>query len=281
MTLSAPVWPQLGVFSYDYPDVSSLVNACKRYGLTAVQLGSTLLERVMAHPDDIPALRSELEANGIHIVGLAAYRNIVAPNPVKHRAHLEYLKRSLEVAPLLGTPVVATETGTRHAESDWVAVPENQSAEAWEALYETLGELMPVAERHGAVLALEGYVNNVVGTYDQMAAVLEHFPSPHLQMVLDPYNYLSQGMLAESEQATREFLRRFKEHFVIAHLKDVCAEGAEVNTPEFGLGVFPQALYIEFLRNERPDLSLVLEHLPDEHIPVAIERVRAIIAALA
>jgi len=40
---------------------------------------------------------------------------------------------------------------------------------------------------------------------------------------------------------------------VAAHLKDVSQEGAEVDTPEFGHGIFPQQVYLEFLRDERPD----------------------------
>ncbi len=279
MTLSSPAWPQVGVFSYGYHDVDSLVSECKQYGLTAVQLGGPLLNHVLVQPEHIPALRGELEANGISIVGLAAYRNIVALDPTKRRVYLDYLTSCLEIAPLLGTPVVATETGTRHPENEWVAVPENQSPEAWSILHESLAELTSVAEACGSILALEGYVNNIVGTYDQMASVLEFFSSPHLRVVLDPYNYLSRHLLSECVQATEAFFRRFKDHFVIAHLKDVCLEGAEVDTPEFGLGVFPQAIYIEFLRTQRPDLPLILEHLPDEHIPAALERLQTLIAS--
>ena len=47
-----------------------------------------------------------------------------------------------------------------------------------------------------------------------------------------------------------------------AHLKDVGTEGAEVETPEFGQGTFPQKRYLEFLRSRRPDLPILLERLP-------------------
>jgi len=40
---------------------------------------------------------------------------------------------------------------------------------------------------------------------------------------------------------------------VAAYLEDVSQEGAEVDTPEFGHGIFPQQVYLEFLRDERPD----------------------------
>ncbi|GCE15182.1 sugar phosphate isomerase/epimerase family protein [Tengunoibacter tsumagoiensis] len=276
-----PAWPRLGVFSYDYPDVESLIAACHHSGLTTVQLANTLLDDCLAHPEHSATLRATLEAQGISIVGLAAYRNLVAPDQAKRRSSIDYIKRCLQVAPLLGTPVVATETGTLHAENDWIASPENQSAAAWETLYQTLNELVPVAQQHGSILALEGFVNNVIGSYDRMEIMLERIASPHLQMVLDPYNYLTHAMLPESTQRAEEFFQRFEDRFVIAHLKDVSAEGAEVDTPEFGLGVFPQEPYIDFLRTRRPDLPLILEHLPGEHIPAAVTRLQAIIASLA
>ena len=62
--------------------------------------------------------------------------------------------------------------------------------------------------------------------------------------------------------------------FVLAHLKDVDPGGAEVATGEFGTGVFPQDVYLEFLAARRPDLPLILEHLPLDHVPGAAGRVR-------
>ena len=60
---------------------------------------------------------------------------------------------------------------------------------------------------------------------------------------------------------------------MLAHLKDVSVEGAEVDTPEFGQGVFPHDLYLDFLKTRRPDLSIILEHLPFDHIPAAVQRI--------
>jgi sugar phosphate isomerase/epimerase len=103
--------------------------------------------------------------------------------------------------------------------------------------------------------------------------LLERFASPHLQVVLDPYNYVSHHLLPGHERLTRRFLDRFEHRFVLAHLKDIDPGGADVGTIEFGTGSFAQAPYIDFLAKRRPDLPLVLEHLPLEHVPAAIRRV--------
>ena len=70
----------------------------------------------------------------------------------------------------------------------------------------------------------------------------------------------------------------FEDRFVLAHLKDVDAGGAETGTPEFGTGVFAQSPYLEFLRTRRPDLDLIAEHLPLAHVPEVRRRIDAVIA---
>jgi sugar phosphate isomerase/epimerase len=269
-------WPRLGAFSYGFErgELPRMIDTFSSLGLHVVQLGGALLDEAL---DDPQSAREALEGAGIDIVALAGYRNLIAPDPQKRRANLDFLRRCLEAAPLLNTTVVATETGTLNAESEWAASPANWEQPAFDALYAAVDELLPVAERSGAVLTIEGYVNNVVATHGQLQGLLDRYPSQHLQVVGDPYNYLSSHLLPAAERVTREFLRRFEHRIVLAHLKDVAATGAEHDTPEFGTGVFPQRMWLEFLRDERPDLPLILEHLPHDHIPAAIGRMNELI----
>lgn len=275
-------WPRLGNFSYDFRrgELDRLITTFTSQGLGAVQLGGDLLDEALENPESIPAIRGRLDEAGITVAALAGYRNLVAPDPDKRVKNLAFLKRCLELAPQFGTSIVATETGTLHAESDWLPTHSNWGDEAWAALHAAVEELLPVAEQHGSVLALEGYVNNVLQTPGQLLGLLERYPSEHLQVVLDPFNYLSSHMLPAQSRAVADFLARFEHRFVLAHLKDVGAEGAEKDTPEYGYGVFDYGPYLEFLRTHRPDLPIILEHLPLDHVPAAVNRLREAIAGL-
>jgi sugar phosphate isomerase/epimerase len=268
-------WPRLGIFTYDFGrgEWDRLAETCRAMGLQTIQLGSPLLDECLDRPERIDSLVEGLEADSVSIAGLAGYRNLVAPDPGKRRANIEFIAHCLELAPRFGTSVVATETGTRHPEGDWTDSPDNWRPETWELLDDAIGELLPVAERSGAILALEASVKNVLRTAGQLIGLLERFPSRHLQVVCDPYNYLSSHLLPARERLTADFLGRFEPRFVLAHLKDVDPGGADVATGEFGTGVFPQHIYLEFLGARRSDLPLILEHLPLDHVPAASRRV--------
>jgi sugar phosphate isomerase/epimerase len=268
-------WPKLGIFTYDFGrgEWDRLLETCRSFGLQAVQLGHPLLEECLEQPERIPEIRTRLDDAGVSIAALAGYRNLVAPDAETRRRNLDFLARCLDLAPAFGTSVVATETGTRNPDGDWIDSPDNWRPETWELVDDALAQLLPVAARSGAILALEGHVKNVLRTHGQLLGVLERFPSQHLQVVLDPYNYVSRDLLPAQERLTGDFLDRFEHRFVIAHLKDVDPGGADVGTIEFGTGAFSQAPYLEFLARRRPDLPLVLEHLPLDHVPPAIEHV--------
>jgi sugar phosphate isomerase/epimerase len=273
-------WPRLGIFTYDFGpgEWDRLVEFCREAGLQAIQLGTQLLDECLDRPDEIGSVVEQLEAEGIAIAGLAGYRNLVAPDPGKRRVNIQFITRCLELAPRFRTSVVATETGTRDPQGDWTDSPDNWRPDTWELLDDAIGELLPVAERSGGILTLEASVKNVLRTASQLVGLLERFPSQNLQVLCDPYNYLSSHLIPAGERITADFLDRFEHRFVLAHLKDVDPGGAGVATGEFGTGVFPQHLYLEFLAARRPDLPLILEHLPLDHVPAACQRVRDLAA---
>jgi len=273
-----PGWPQFGMFTYDFGRGAwdTLAETCRLYGLSAVQLGSELLAECLEQPELIEPFRNLLEENGIAIAALAGYRNLTAPDPAARRRNIDHIALCLELAPRFGTSVVATETGTRNPASDWAHSPENRGEAAWELLCDAVEELLVVAESNGSILAIEAHVKNVLSSSLRLETLLERFPSEHLQVVLDPYNYVSPHLLGAQERLTRRFVARYEHRFVLAHLKDVGRDATE--TIEFGTGVFPQTPYLQFLRERPPALPMIVEHLPLDHAPSVLQRARELVS---
>lgn len=268
-------WPRFGAFSSEFGEGEweRLANAFARLGLESAQLIGPLLDECLEDAGRAESGRALLEERGIRVPALGGYRHLVAPDPAVRRANIEHVRRCLEIAPVLGSYVVATETGTLSPDGNWTDSPKNWSEEAWGLLYDALETLLPVAEGHGTILALEAYVGNVLKTHGQLIGLLDRFPTQHLQVVCDPYNYLSSGLVSAHERVVSDLLDRFEPRFVLAHLKDVDPGGALAGTPEFGTGAFSQLPYLEFLRARRPDLDLIAEHMPLEHVLVMRTRV--------
>jgi sugar phosphate isomerase/epimerase len=276
-----PTWPRLGAFSRDFGrgEWEQLAETFVRMGLEQTQLDGALLDESLQDPASAVEGRAILEASGIAVPALGAYRNLIAQDPAVRADNVERIRLCLERAPVLGSYVVATETGTMSPEGEWTDSPLNATDAAWRRLDDALEALLPVAEQYGTILALEASVKHVLKTRDQVLGLLERFPTQHLQIVCDPYNYVSAALVPVHEGETGELLDGFEDRFVLAHLKDVDAGGAGAGTPEFGTGVFNQVPYLEFLRTRRPDLALIAEHLPLAHLPDVRSRIAALMSS--
>ena len=153
-------------------------------------------------------------------------------------------------------------------------MPENAGPEAWATLLDSVERLLPgrpsapvrCSRSKGASRACSARsrARSSCSTASPVAA-----PAGRLR----PVQLRVAGAAPARERVARELLGRFEPVFVVAHVKDVGPDGAEVSTPEVGTGVFVQEPYFEFLQTRRPDLPLILEHLDESRIPAAMELV--------
>ena len=114
-------WPRLGAFSRDFGkgEWEQLGETFAHLGLELTQLDGALLDQSLEDPAAASEGRAVLESRGIRIPALGGYRNLIAPDPETRAANIDHLQRCLELAPALGSYVVATETGTMSTEGEW------------------------------------------------------------------------------------------------------------------------------------------------------------------
>ncbi len=186
----------------------------------------------------------------------------------------------------LGCPYVASETGTYNRESDWVWHDKNASPAVFEETIEIIRDLVAYAKEWGATFIVENYVNNVIGSVEQVERMFKEVGCDHLGLICDPTNYFDENTIKDIDGTLNHIFDRLSDHMVIAHAKDINltedlgekhadidadashtfrGSGA-VELPAAGLGILNYDLYVKRLAEKNPNIPLIIEHLDEGDI---------------
>jgi sugar phosphate isomerase/epimerase len=280
---------QIGIFTdvVSGRDPEEVAAKTRAYGVECVQLRMTMAG-VDLSPEgitegDAARVRRAFEREGVAIAALAAYTNVTHPDPDHRRANVESFKNRLRWARAFGTDLVATETGTFNRSSEWDADPYNETEEAWQTLLGVLDECVRVAEEAGAVVCLEAYVENVMGTAARARAAVERYGAQRVKVVMDPNNYFTPALLERQDEVLRDVFAQVGGYIGLAHAKDVRAVAGQRKCalPRAGTGELHWPLFVELLRGTGFDGALVIEHLAEPEIDETVAFVRRQLAASA
>ncbi|MCI0430494.1 MAG: sugar phosphate isomerase/epimerase [Rhodospirillales bacterium] len=216
---------QLGIFTFYVPGtVEETAQRIRAYGFDTVQLNLEFKDWRFeddSSPAACQAVRETLRGHGLSIAAIAGYLNPIARDPARRRANLDRMKVMLERACYLGSPYVATETGSLHPHDDWAPHPDNGTPAAFEQSCEAVSELARHAAECGAVLLVEPAVGNVVDTPAKAQALMQQIGSSALGLVADPANCVDGGNLARADEVQRDMFARTAPYLKLAHAKDV------------------------------------------------------------
>lgn len=284
----------VGIFNGYYPyDLEESIGRIKAQGFTSVQLdlsfkGMDLSPEALT-PETCHVIRDAFRKANIQIVAISAYTNLVSPDPVKRAENIEYVKTLLKHARDLGTPYVISETGTYDESSDWVFHEKNATEGAFQEITTVIKELAVYAHEHGAMFLVENYVNNIVGSVDQVLRLFKLVDHPGLGLLLDPTNYFTSGNIDNVDGELHRIFNALGDKIKIAHAKD-CKRAEDVSEkhaqldaseahtfrgagavelPAPGLGVLNYDLYLKLLAEKYPNIPLIIEHLDESDIPRA------------
>ncbi len=218
-----------------------------------------------------------LDRNGIKVVGLYGYYNVVAPNPETRKRGEQRMQFLIENWKRLGSNNISTETGSRNPQSEWNDSPENATEAAYQQCRASLEKFARRAEKTGAVISIEAYWKNVIGSVERTERLFRDIPSPALKLVMDPCNYFRKDQLAQMQPMLKEIFQRVGQQTVIAHAKDVKAapNADDTELPYAGQGVLDYPLYLRLLAQLDREIYLAVEHLTLPDVPAARDYVLA------
>jgi sugar phosphate isomerase/epimerase len=284
----------VGSFNGYYPySLAEQIRRIKEHGFSCVQLDLTFKDMDVS-PENLTkqkaaVIRDAFRDANLPIVCVSGYTNLIHPDPKKRQQNIAGLKYVLKFARNLGSPYVASETGTYNSESDWVWDPKNGTEEAYEEMCKLLEELAKVAYDHGSVFLVENYVNNVIGSDDHLTRLFADVNHPGLGLLMDPTNYFTDHNIRDIDNEINNIFNTLGGKIKIAHAKD-CKPAEDtsekhaaidadeshtfrgagtVELPAPGLGNLNYELYLKRLSKLHPNIPIFIEHLDEGDIPRA------------
>jgi sugar phosphate isomerase/epimerase len=225
------------------------------------------------HPAMAGAIGSAFARHGVRIEVLGCYINPIHPDPETRRSLIGLFKEHLRYARSFGCNLVALESGSLNA--DYSPHPENGGEAAFLDLLEVMQELVEDAEQHGVVVGIEAVSSHVICTPERMRRLLDHIPSPHLQVVFDAVNLLS----AENHESQRDIMQRsfgmFGDRIAVAHAKDFREVDGKLRVCPPGSGQLDYALLLGLLSECESVPALILEETHPDHLAASADFIRS------
>ena len=284
----------VGIFNGYFPyTLEESISRIKSHGFSCVQLDLCFkdmdldwkkLDAAKCH-----TIRDAFRKANLPIFCISGYINLVHPDLAQRKDNIEYLKTLLKFARDLGTPYVISETGTYNRESDWVFDPKNATEEAYQEIKEIISELAAYAHSHNAVFLVENYIQNIIGSVDQVLRLFADVQSPGLGLLLDPTNYFTDRNIDDVDGELNRIFNALGDRVKIAHAKDIkraentgekhaSIDASEahsfrgagaVELPAPGLGILNYNLYLKRLSDLYPNIPIIIEHLDEADVPRA------------
>jgi len=209
----------IGVRAHDYGKKlpTELLKAIGKDGWETVQLAFPKAIEGVDSFDDVSVeivneTKKATQLTGVSIAVLGVYVDPSLTDEIKRKEQTRFLLQALPQAHVLGAGCVGTETTVRSEHADI------------KALYRSLEELLPEAERLKVNLGIEPVHRHVLHTPELTRQILRDFPSPNLKIIFDPLNLLTPDLIDTQNDLWKKCIDSFGDHIIAIHMKGALGE---------------------------------------------------------
>jgi sugar phosphate isomerase/epimerase len=261
---------QLGIFAKTFAgdDPLTVLQAAATNGFSTVQYnmacsGLGAMPDVIAD-DVVAAVAAASKETGVSLSALSGTYNMVHPDVrVREQGHRR-LRVLASQCQSMGTGLITLCTGTRDADDQWRAHPDNQSPEAWRDLCAAMEVAIGIADAFDIDLGIEPELANVVNSAALAHRLMDELQSPRLKIVFDPANLFEHESLDQQRAIVSAALDLLADRIVLAHAKDRDVSGAFATA---GTGCLDYGHYIAGLRRVGFDGALITHGLSAAEAP--------------
>jgi sugar phosphate isomerase/epimerase len=275
----------LGIFAKTFtrPALPEILDAVVAAGLGTIQFNMALTTAGASLPDEIPLalaaqVRDEVAHHGLKMAAVSGTYNMAHPDATVRAAGSRRLDVLIAAAPTMGTRVVTLCTGSRCVEDMWRGHPDNASAEAWSDMRSSVEAAIGAAETHDVTLGFEPEHNNIVSDAATGRRLLDELGSPpQLKVVIDPANLFTGGDLDRQADTLNAAFDLLGDDLVLAHAKDVTADGAVVAA---GHGALDYDRYLSLLHFAPREIPLIMHGLTEADVPACRSFIKKALAQI-
>jgi sugar phosphate isomerase/epimerase len=265
---------QLGIFAKTFlrSSVDETFKAIANHNIHTVQFNMSTVG-IESLPDkvsesEIREIQAASKKYTIQLSALSGTFNMAHPDTKHRQDELKRFAVLIEVAKRLETPIITLCTGTRDTSSMWKYHPENSSKEAWRDLCTTLEPALTLAQEHNLILAFEPETSNVISSAKKGRQLLDEMKSPHLKVIMDGANLFVPEDLSKQRNVFTEAFELLGSEIVLAHAKDINAEGEFVAA---GKGALNYRLFVQYLKQVNYRGAIVLHSLSEAEVPNCVK----------
>lgn len=266
----------LGIRAHDLEaeNLQELAGNVAQRGFSAIQLAlaKSITEFTTSTGSLSPGyghyVKSLFQQHDVRIAVLGCYINMIHPDLAERQRQLDRFKEHIRFARDFGCSIVGTETGSVIPSLGYSE--DNFTDEAYTEVVKSVQELVEEAEKFGVIVGIEGGINHPIHTPMRMKRLLEDVPSPNLQVIYDPANFMSLENVHDQHRVIDEAFELFGDRIVIVHAKDFIVDNGEIVMVPVGTGQLDYKYLAERLKKEKPFLNILLENTRDPHIADSI-----------
>jgi sugar phosphate isomerase/epimerase len=215
--------------------------------------------------EEFAKLPKWLEQAGIKLAAYATGNNFTISDSAEYKKEIQKVKNAIKEAADLNAPVLRIFGGYLvNCENDGVC----EFSKGMEKILAGIEEVLPVAEKHNVILALENH-GGIPGHSYELGWILKKFNSPMLKLNFDMANFIANNM-DEIEDPLRAY-DRLKGKIAHVHFKDfrkaVIRKELEVEACVAGDGIVPLRQLCGLMSDDGYDGYYSLEYEASAVVP--------------
>lgn len=228
--------------------------------------------------DRIKAIREAFAAADVEIAEVAAWRNVVRPEPDVRKANRTYVKERLALADEIGARCAVTYIGSMGPDSDYEPHPANLTREGFDAAVECVREIIDAVQPRRAKFCLEMMQWELPDSPEMLLELIEAIDRPAFAAHLDPVNLIvTPRQYFDTTALLNRCFDLLGPYIVSAHAKDITLTGQLALHFDEAMPGRGNLDYRTFLRRmESTGAPLMLEHLEAADYPEARDHVKSV-----